>query len=301
MEPRQIRQQIDACRPSTDDLSLPELAELADELQCNRQLRETFARAQAVDTRIAHVMDDVSLPAGLEQRLLDSLLDDGADSEPGATRSRHALREEAHSIADPEAKPRTEPVECSPAAAAWSKSDLLYGQDLTGISRPSRRCWLVTLASCAAVAIAAAAFWQFRAHGQPLSVAGLLADAGHWHAHLSRSASWSALPPGQSLKDYPPSTALRTAPHHWSDISAWAGRPAVAYDLSDDQGHRATLFVIPAHTRIADAMPPRTPGSNTGGQVIGIWQADGQVYVLVVDGELQRYRFLIDVSGPPLA
>ncbi len=249
-------------------------------------------------------MDNVSLPAGLEQRLLDALLDDGADSKPSAPRSRPALREEeciSRHARVPEAKTRTAPVESSPAAAAWSKSDIYDSPLPTGSSRPSRRRWLMTLASCAAVAIAAAAFWQFRTHGQPLSVAGLLADAGHWHARLSRSASWSALPPGQSLKDYPPSTALRATPHHWSDISAWAGRPAVAYDLSDDQGHRATLFVIPARTRIADAMPPHTPGSNTGGQVISVWQADGQVYVLVVDGALQRYRSLIDVSGPPLA
>ena len=102
-----------------------------------------------------------------------------------------------------------------------------------------------------------------RSFGKSVRRAGLFRWLHSWPtvangtALLRHSAGWNILPPGQSLKDYPPSAAIRAVPRRWADVSAWVGRPAAAYDLSDDQGRRATLFVIPAGTSIAVAGPPR--------------------------------------------
>jgi Ubiquitinol-cytochrome C reductase Fe-S subunit TAT signal len=283
MERRQIRQQIDSCRPTVDDLGLEELVPLAERMEVDRELRETFARAQRLDGRIARAMDDVPVPAGLSDRILDALAADGAVIGQCAP----------HVPFVSEPQTRRERDEYTTALADCA------GQCHT--RQTTRRRWLVSVAAGAAVVVAAVAVWHFRSQPSPLSVESLLASGGRWHAELSRSSSWHVLPPGQMINAYPPATAVRAVPHRWADVSALVGRPAVAYDLSDGREHQATLFVIPAAVPGAAATPPRSPGSNTGGRQIGVWQVGGLVYVLVVEGDVQRYQNLLDASGPPLA
>jgi len=65
-----LREQIDACRPGSDDLALPALAELADAVEQDRAVAEALARSQRFDQAVAAAMHDVSVPAGLADRLL---------------------------------------------------------------------------------------------------------------------------------------------------------------------------------------------------------------------------------------
>jgi hypothetical protein len=69
-----IREQMDACRPDSDDLHLPEhaadLAELTAGVRENGPVRAQFELSQQVDRVVRGAMQDVSLPAGLEARLL---------------------------------------------------------------------------------------------------------------------------------------------------------------------------------------------------------------------------------------
>ena len=69
-----IRQQMDACRPDSDDLHLPEhaadLAELQAGLRERSEVRSQWERSQHDGRIIRGAMHDVSLPAGLEARLL---------------------------------------------------------------------------------------------------------------------------------------------------------------------------------------------------------------------------------------
>ena len=63
------REQIDACRPGSDDLSLPALAELAGAVESDRAVADEFARAQRFDHAVSVAMHDVPLPTGLLERL----------------------------------------------------------------------------------------------------------------------------------------------------------------------------------------------------------------------------------------
>lgn len=63
------REQIDACRPGSDDLSLPALAELAQVAETDRAIADELARSQRFDRAVSTAMHDVPLPAGLLERL----------------------------------------------------------------------------------------------------------------------------------------------------------------------------------------------------------------------------------------
>lgn len=61
---------IDACRPGHSDIDEPEFKELVDELSQNPELRDIFTRSQEVDAAIRTTFQTVTLPPGLENRLL---------------------------------------------------------------------------------------------------------------------------------------------------------------------------------------------------------------------------------------
>jgi hypothetical protein len=164
----------------------------------------------------------------------------------------------------------------------------------------SRRKWFMRVAAVAATVAVAAGVWAFWPRHQALSQDRLLAASGGWHSQLSASAGWTRLPPHEMLRDYPLPVALRAGADRWIDASDCVGRDAVAYDLSS-AGRRATLFVIPSTTAVAGAAPPAAPQSSTGGVMIGCWQSQGMVYVLVVEGDERTYQSLLDAAPPPLA
>jgi len=97
-----IREQIDACRPDSDDLHLPEhaadLAELTAGLRENGPVRAQFVLSQQVDRVVRGAMQDVSLPAALEARLLAAVQAESAPVEnpvilaPTATNRRWFLK-----------------------------------------------------------------------------------------------------------------------------------------------------------------------------------------------------------------
>ena len=93
---RHLREQIDACRPGSDDLALPALAELAAAVEQDRAVAAALARSQRFDQAMAAAMHDVSVPAGLAERLLAACERDkpapaSAVAEPAAGR-RHSRR-----------------------------------------------------------------------------------------------------------------------------------------------------------------------------------------------------------------
>lgn len=63
------REQIDACRPGSSDLSLPALAELAQAVEADRAMADELARSQRFDRAVSTAMHEVPLPAGLLERL----------------------------------------------------------------------------------------------------------------------------------------------------------------------------------------------------------------------------------------
>jgi hypothetical protein len=276
MDRTQLRAPIDACRIAGGDLQLPELAALREQIKSEPDVRDIFDRAQRLDGRIARAMHDVAVPKGMCERILARLEPTQALSAPA---EQIALQTAAVEIQDAD--------QPQPSRAHSREAN--------------RRQWLVGVSAVAAALLAGLGLWRFYAHGSPLSVASLLADSGRWHAQLEANPQWQALVRGDTLQNFPLALAVRAMPRGWADVSAWVGRPAVAYDLNVEPGRRVTLFVINDPGTAAESLPPRIPGSNTGGLVIGVWQADGLVYVLVVEGDQRRYDQLLDQSGAPLA
>ena len=69
MSTNRYREQIDACRPGTGDLSLPALAELSRAVETDKALADELARSDRFDRAVSTAMHDVPLPVGLLERL----------------------------------------------------------------------------------------------------------------------------------------------------------------------------------------------------------------------------------------
>jgi hypothetical protein len=79
------REQIDACRPGSADLSLPALAELAGAVEIDRAVADELTRSQCFDRSVSTAMHDVPLPAGLLERLEAKLAEADVTDAAGST------------------------------------------------------------------------------------------------------------------------------------------------------------------------------------------------------------------------
>src|SRR5262245_20658088 len=71
----QLREQIDACRAGGDDLQLPGLADLAQEVgegndPAEESIAREFDRVQAFDRAVVSALHDVDVPSAMLERLL---------------------------------------------------------------------------------------------------------------------------------------------------------------------------------------------------------------------------------------
>lgn len=277
----EIRDAIESCRPGSDDLSLPEMAQLAEALSADAGLRASFNRVQRLDRRIAAATRDVSVPGGLAERILARL------QVPAA--NRDMVRSEQAASTD--AMPAIATALGSVATVATADDKNLASSPSPPLARRfSRRAWsLAAIGACALIAAAFVTFWRPHA---PLSADNLIAESGDWSAQVWNRAKWNVPPAGTVLTKYPLSAAVRAQALAWTDVSSIVGEDAVAYNVSIG-GHRAALFVIPCSEPVADPAAPVRPQSSTGGQMIGCWQSGGMVYVLVVEGDARAYESLV--------
>jgi hypothetical protein len=77
---------IEACRPGSDDLFAPEMAEVRAAVERDSAAAKAYRRVQRWDGAAAALVDDVAVPAGLADRILASL--DGA-SNSAASPAQH--------------------------------------------------------------------------------------------------------------------------------------------------------------------------------------------------------------------
>ena len=73
MENRKLHEMIDACRPGSEDVELPEMAPLADQIVADADLRSRYQRTQQLDARLVRAIDEIAVPAGLHERILAGL------------------------------------------------------------------------------------------------------------------------------------------------------------------------------------------------------------------------------------
>src|SRR5262245_65951838 len=69
---QRLREQIDSCRPGSDDLTLPELSELRQAAEHDRAVAQSRWHSHQFDKAVAAALQDVPVPAGLLDRVLAS-------------------------------------------------------------------------------------------------------------------------------------------------------------------------------------------------------------------------------------
>ena len=67
---RRLVEMMEVCRPGSDDLADPALAELAAQIARDPSVDDTFSRLQKLDSVVAGAFQDVPVPAGLASRIL---------------------------------------------------------------------------------------------------------------------------------------------------------------------------------------------------------------------------------------
>lgn len=273
---RKILEALDASRPATDDLHSadhPELAEAAALVNSDSHVQEVHARVQQFDVQIQDAMEAVELPAGLAARM-KARLAAGTSVSPAAV-SPAAVAEAINQV----------PAEPSVALAQPTAGVVL--------AHESRRHWLATaLATIAASLVVTLGMWQFwPAVEVELTREELRSLSKEWHASVQDSAAWRT-DVASAPADHPfPADALLARVQGFQPLALPGDRHAVAYNVTY-RGQRATVIVYRAAAPGLDLVPPRSP-FNTQNVCVGLWQRNGLLFALVVEGSPATYRQLL--------
>ena len=229
MEHRKLHEMIDACRPGSEDIDLAEMSPLADQIAADSELRNRYQRTQRLDARLVRAIDDVEVPAGLRERILAGL-EENRGQGPGVRGQDLTLSE-----TQPNGNESSEAaIASAPVAEAEVRS-----------APKSRRRWLISIAAVAASLLLLVGGYSFWPRHTALTYDGLLNRSTAWFEQLRSKPSWQPLAPGEAIRDFPSSDAIRARPLHWMDASSLVGQPACAYDLPTSRGSRAALFRYP--------------------------------------------------------
>jgi len=244
-----IREQIDACRAGSADLSLAELAGLASEQERNPAVMKELRRSQQQDALISEALHDVPIPAGLAERIL-------AASESSETTAEVALP--------------TRPERALIRRWASRRQALLMGGSIATIL----------------VIVVCARLFLFGRTG-PIGHQELAGDVGGWMNRLAQ-ANWQTgkLPSGITMDRAVLATPRQWQAVREPHSTGWQGN-VMAIDLAAPGKPRAVLFVVRSSARFSvPAMPtPTALMSPTGGFKATAWQRPGSklLYVLVVE------------------
>jgi hypothetical protein len=269
MERSDFLESMDACRATSDDLRLPELAPLADRLATDPAARKVFDRIQRFDRRLSEATRDVPVPVGLAERIMACL--ESNSVEPGVVERAIDLEHDGDSA--------TSATHVAPVRR-----------------RMGRRSWLLAATAASVLVAAAFTFWPRPAE---LTAQRLLENSGDWARKLwNVPAKWTSLPAGQrELAGFPMPQVINALASRWADVGDDVEWRAVAYDVSPRGGPRAMLLVIKdGEIDEGGPSPTASPQSTTGGLMIGCWQGQGVVYVLVVEGDERSYKNLLKAA-----
>lgn len=256
----QLLEAMESCRPDSDDLRDPNMADLARKIASSRDLRQHFERLQQADLAMKAAFQDVPVPEGLADRLLQRL---------AAARAAEAQT--------------TEPEAPTPAPKRISRRGLLVAAG--------------ALSTAAAVLVAILLGFKTPQSNSPSSI---LEDAAQYFAaDSSQDGHWLAETPapedGPFSRD-----VLQLPQIRWRSIDKFLGGAGVAYDLPPGpDGARATLYATRQTVTGLPAMPPATPAWDSGCSA-GAWQDGDTLYVLVVEGDTRAYQSYLNLSRGPL-
>jgi len=264
-QPR-IDELLEAYRPKVDDLADDAWQPLRAPLASDPEVQRRAEAIQHHDRVVRNAMHDVSIPAGLAERLLASL-------------------------------PDSESNDLLSAAPAIASEAVSLPPRLAAAARFGRRAWIAAVIGAAAVVGLMTAFWRNGPTDSGLAstedLAGMVAA---WESDpaLVSGGTWRTLSGGQGLSSYPigPSDLRVPATRVIGPVQRNGGLLLVVYDLPGPGGKTARLYV--AHTNRTFGVPG-TPQSilRLTGQRGGIaWQRGEYLYVVVVDSPDRPQEFV---------
>ena len=249
---RPIREQIDACRPGSDDLALPELAELAAAVEQDGALAAELARSQRFDQAVSVAMHELPVPAGLMERVL-------------AATSAHQAEANKPSPAPP--------AEAEAARGRWS-----------------RRRWLALAGSLAVLVLVAVTAWQFfRGPARTVTREELSLAVANWDEAVLVNA-WKVKKPMPVVVPAGIGVPAPARWQTVSTPSQWSAS-AVAIDLVPPKAikSRAILVVVSSRATFkVNSTPTALTLSRLAGTVQAVaWQSPTTkvLYVLIVHTE----------------
>jgi hypothetical protein len=287
---KRILEGIEACRPGSDDVHSPDLADVARAVERDPEARLVYERVQEWDAALLNAMEQVPLPPGLAERLIDRL---NASSEPAVLRRSIAAAVQSAAV---------RPL-CATGSASASADDTGSATGTqrkpflgSGAGRWSRRQWvgLSALATLAAGLLIAAGLFVSR----PSAEIALETMAEDWLKELdAHPAAWRGMqsPP----RDFAIPASLMASPASWQPVGQYA--KGIAYKLEHPKAGAAMLYVVRLSRPGLPTAPPGVPQSTTGGKAVGYWRSGGIIFVLVVPGDERNYRTFVRSAPVPLA
>jgi hypothetical protein len=266
-DPR-IVEAMEACRPGRDDLADPDLAFLAAHLAESPELYEAHERLQRIDLSLAKAFQEVPVPEGLADRILQRLTP-------------------ANEVATP-------PPDADPPVATVAPPQ----------THGSRRRWLLgaaglglTLAASLLVAVMVSNQRAEYRDDHVLEMAVRLFETESFSPAEEHLAAETPPP-----KEFPISPlVLQHAQLRWRSVPQFLGRSGVAYDLTVPGEARATLYVVRQTVTGVPTSPGTQPALTTHNCSVSAWQSGSLLYVLVVDGGARAYRGYLDIPQGPVA
>ncbi len=271
-----ILEALEVCRPGSDDLSDPALADLADQLGANPELKRLYDWLQRVDGKLAAAFREVPVPEGLAQRITDRL---------GAAQAEPAAMADVEETAEAPAPPPVTEVAARPA-------------------RVSRRRLLAAAGALSTGAVVLVAALIYVSTRNPYDKETVLKKASDFFSNESPERghllSGIDLPDDHPTSRYPVSRDVRRLPGtRWREIDGFLGRKGVAYDLpGPGDTVKATLYVVKLTVSdLKDTQPPVRPQRNTANCCTAAWQRGKLLYVLVVRGGRRAYEECLAQDG----
>lgn len=287
--------QPDALRSDRDSTADVELNELQSWLDESAENREVLQRLESLDHAINVAMHDVEVPADLAAGIRQAVQNVG-DSEFSDVNNDAELL--AAAIDD---DGRLSPIHREELACIFDSNEIDPVQSVSSeASEIKTRRTFMAIATVATIAAAVmlGVFFSglLSGSGELISAHQLCREAATWDPN-STGGEWiqdiSAAP-----TNYPVSDRLNVSASQWKPFANRYDSKSVVYDMTPPGGTQIFLFAIrPGDQFDVPATFPAAPIYSVDGFSIGTCQRDGVTYVLLVEGDNDRYRKVVKSFG----
>lgn len=255
-----LKQLIDSCQPGDSE---------SEQLIAENDLADLAARTHALDRLLAEALADVEIPVGLEDRLLDGLLEAGLSADAG---HQHGLLSE---------KSLQDVVQTK----ATDQHDVVTAVQNQESRSTGRRTAIAGIVVAAVAAVILAIAWRpTSTETAPYPASELAGRVAQWLPRLETAiadtAGWqqaSIEPPLAYLAD------RQVVPHarSWREFETRLDPQAVIWDLSSRRYGEVYLVVLRPSERYSLPEMPLRRLTSSGQWSLGAWQTGDTLYVLV--------------------